>query len=188
MRDGRVRLLGGPGERAGQQPAGALSGLLCLLCPLCPLGRLVAEYVGHAAQELRQDRPGVPAGSHQGSVRPGPYGLGQGGPPCAVGHLGEGLGEAAVGRFGGEVEVGAGVRVGDRVDVDRVDVLAGPAQCGQGQRAPGAHRFGVELVRALRLRLVRHRAFLLVRARVHRRVTKDRPGVGTAGRGQRRPW
>ncbi|MFD0382549.1 hypothetical protein ACFQ2B_09480 [Streptomyces stramineus] len=49
--------------------------------------------------------------------------------------------------FDGQVEVGAGVAVRDGVDVDRVDLLAGPAERVEGQSAPGTYRGGVQQVR-----------------------------------------
>ena len=80
-----------------------------------------------------------------------------------MGHGAEGLGEVggvagggvAVedgvdglgGGFHRQVQIGAGVAVGDRIDVDRVDFLARPAQRLEGQSAPGAHRGSVERVR-----------------------------------------
>jgi hypothetical protein len=51
-------------------------------------------------------------------------------------------------RLGGgldrQIEIGAGVTVGDGIDVDRVDLLAGPAQCLERETAPGTHRGSVE--------------------------------------------
>ncbi|EOY50551.1 hypothetical protein SLI_5843 [Streptomyces lividans 1326] len=47
-------------------------------------------------------------------------------------------------RLDGQVEVRAGVPVGDGIDVDRVDLLARPAQRAQRQTAPGTHRQSVE--------------------------------------------
>ena len=86
------------------------------------------------------------------------------------------------------IEVGAGVPVGDRIDVDRVDLLAGPAQRLQGESAPGAHRGGVERRAAQRpLRdAVLETARPVGRQRVHRRVVGRR--AWPDGRTRREPW
>ncbi len=40
----------------------------------------VGQHLGHAAQQLGQDRPGVAAGADQRAVRQGAYRLGEAGP------------------------------------------------------------------------------------------------------------
>ncbi len=119
----------------------------------------VGEDGRHAAQELGEDGPGVAPGAEEGAVGHGPHGLGgvrSGG--------GEDRFDGPVRGFRRQVEVGAGVPVRDRVDVDRVDLLALPSEGVEGPRAPGPDRFGVELDELLvRLKGSRQRGVLLRR-------------------------
>lgn len=52
--------------------------------------------------------------------------------------------------FHGQVEIGAGVPVGDGIDVDRVDRRPLPAERFEGQGAPAPYRDGIRFVGGLR--------------------------------------
>ncbi len=107
------------------------------------------------AQQLGEDGAGVPAGAQQGPVRHRPdhrgrLGLPGGAEPAGAGLVGREHRLHGRGRgFGGQIQIGAGVTVRDRIDVDRVDLLALPAQRLQGPRAPDPYRCGVEFLRHL---------------------------------------
>ncbi len=139
---------GGGGVPQGQPQAGAPG-----VGGITPGG----EHLGHAAQQLGEDRAGVAPRADQRAVRHGAHGVGQRGPgvsrrgpavlaPGPAVHLvrrEDGL-HRGDGGLDGQIEVRAGVPVGDGVDVDRVDLLARPPQCAQRQTAPGTHRQSVE--------------------------------------------
>ncbi len=132
--DGLVGGGGGPAQGAAQRLGPAVG----------PAAR--RQDLGHPAQQLGDDGAGVAAGADEGAVGHGADGVGQAGCGSGGGVAVEGGLDGAGGGFEGQVEVGAGVAVGHRVDVDRVDPLALPAERFQGQPAPGAYRGGVERV------------------------------------------
>jgi hypothetical protein len=122
-------------RRAGDAEDGALHGVRDRLAgefggaPQGP-GEVVAvaDPLGHAAQELGQDRPRVPAGAEEGAVSHRPDHIGEGGRRTAGLVRGEHRFHGLVGRFDGQIQIRAGVPVRDGVHVDRVDLLALPAQ------------------------------------------------------------
>lgn len=157
------------------------------------------EDLGHAAQQLGEDRAGVAARPDERPVGHGAYRVGEGGPGGA-GLVG---GEDGLDRLGGgldgQVEVGAGVAVGHRIDVDGVDVLAGAAQGGEGEGAPAADGGGVQQgASTVRGTLMRGGGrgpcglpFRLghLRLLVQLDCPQRRPdGPGGRGRGLRHPW
>ena len=84
-------------------------------------GVVVAQHVGHAPEDLRQDHAGVAAGAHERSVTDGLARLGHAAVAVAARELlAHGL--------EGERHVRAGVAVRDRVDVEPVDDLLVRAQ------------------------------------------------------------
>ena len=88
----------------------------------------------------RHDHAGVAAGAEQQAPREGDDGGAQVRRVLAA-LLDQRLAEGAVGRLEGQEQVGAGVTVGDRVDVEGVDLLAGVAERLQHKAprtAPGA--------------------------------------------------
>ncbi len=93
----------------------------------------LGQHGGHAAQQLGQDGPGVPPGTDQRTVRHGPHDVGVSGHGGAGLMGGEDRFDGGGGGLHGEVEVGAGVPVGDRIDVDGVDGRPLPAEGLQGQ-------------------------------------------------------
>ncbi len=121
-------------------------------------GRVVGQHLGHAAQQLGEDRPGVPAGADERPVRHRPDGIGERGPfgarPRRMAR------EHRLDRrdrgLHGQVQVRAGVPVRHGVDVDRVDLLTRPPQRLESETAPGAHRDSIEEC----LRHLRHCASL----------------------------
>ncbi len=88
--------------------------------------RRAAEPAGDRTQHLRQDHAGVAAGTEQGSAREGGQRRGELGLGAPAGRLLQ----RVTGRGDGEEHVGAGVPVGHRVDVERVDLLAGVPEGG----------------------------------------------------------
>jgi hypothetical protein len=95
--------------------------------------RLAGELVGQAAEELGEDRAGVAPGAEHGAAgEDGPGGLGAARPRRGV--------ERGHGRLGGEQEVGAGVAVGHREDVEVVEPAAGLGQGLDRGPAPLADR------------------------------------------------
>jgi hypothetical protein len=103
------------------------------------------EHLGHAPQQLREDRPGVaarpyerPVGHRAGGVGQRRFPLGQG--AVSVEHRLD----RGDGGLHGQVQVGAGVPVGHGIHVDRVDLLARTPQRPQRETAPGAHRESIE--------------------------------------------
>ena len=125
VRHGRVGRLRGGGQRAADPLRHGLVG-----------GR--DEHLRGTAHQLAEDHPGVAAGPEQGAVG----GRAQGAQEVTVVRTGLDL---LQGRLHGQVEVGAGVAVRDRVDVEGVDLLPGPAERRQGLPAAGPHRVGVEV-------------------------------------------
>ena len=116
---GGVRRLGGAPERVDHHRAVAL------------LGRRVGDPADDRAQHLAEDHPGVAAGAEQRAAREDledrrPVGRAL-------------LAHGVAGRGHGQVHVGAGVAVGDRVDVERVDLLARPGQRVHGQVDEAEH-------------------------------------------------
>ncbi|CAM5371324.1 hypothetical protein SFUMM280S_09603 [Streptomyces fumanus] len=159
-------LPGGVGRPAQRQPEQRASGTappvtvtvtvtvaapaltLALALPLAPA--LGGKDLRHTPQQLRQDRPGVAPGPDQRPVRHRPRRLRERGTrrstTAPLPHLVRREHRLHRRRRGldGQVQVRPGVPVGDRIDVDRVDLLAGAAQRPQGQTAPGAHRRRVD--------------------------------------------
>ena len=94
----------------------------------------LAEPLAQRADQRGQDHPGVAAGAEQRA--PGERGerrahvrrRRRGGRVPA-----DRVEQGGAGGLDGEVEVGAGVPVGHRVDVERVDLLAGLTERGEGQ-------------------------------------------------------
>ncbi len=130
-------------------------------------GVVAGQHLGHATQQLGEDRPGVPSRADQRAVRHRAYRVGQGGAGirsigvrtagiCTAGlvtreHRLHGRGR----RLQRQVEIGAGVAVRHGIDVDRVDLLAGPSERVERETAPGTHRESIERLRHLRhLRLL----------------------------------
>ena len=103
--DGLVGRVGRPG--AARRDVGRAGGLE------------VAERVGEAPQDLGEDHAGVAPGAHQRAVGDGLADLGHvlGGPPSSWHH-----------RLEGQRHVRAGVAVGDRVDVQPVQLVLVGAQ------------------------------------------------------------
>lgn len=192
------RAPGGLGGRGGHRQHGALDGVgdglpgrgrgpgqrEPQMVRVVPVG----QHPRHAAQQLRQDRAGVPAGADQRPVRHGPYGIGEGGHGRAGLVPGEDRFDGSCRGLHRQIEVGPGVPVRDGIDIDRVDRRTLPAQCFQGQRAPGTHRDGVHVVGGLR-----HVVFLLESGRRRPAEPQSSPvrwarqGQGRGGR-RRNPW
>ncbi len=123
--DRGVRLVRRPGERVAD---GLRAAVL-----------LLAQDLRPAAQQLAEDHPGVAPRTEQRTRGEG------------VGHLGQpGVVRQALDRRGGgldgEVEVGAGVAVRHREDVEPVDLVALLAELGEGVAAPLPSGVGVEVV------------------------------------------
>jgi hypothetical protein len=104
------------------------------------------EHLRHPPQQLRQNRPGVPTRPEQRAVRHGLHGVGQRRRPRTAPDLvpGEDRLDRGERRLHRQIQVRAGVPVGHRVDVDRVDLLTRPPQRLQRETAPGAHRESIE--------------------------------------------
>ena len=119
--DGGVAELGGPGQGA--------------LHPGGRAGLRGGQHLRQPAQQLRQDGTGVPPGPHQRAVR-------------HRGHRGSHVrrrsADRLLDRLHGEQQVGAGVAVGHRVDVEVVDLAARRGQGLTTGDAPAAHGVGVE--------------------------------------------
>ncbi|GAA5708147.1 hypothetical protein Save01_09026 [Streptomyces avermitilis] len=168
------------------------------------------EHLGHTAQQLREDRPGVPAGANQRTVRHGLDRVGERRPPRPGGsgvgcpaHGAHGVvpGEDRLDRRGrrlhGQIEVRPGVPVGHGIDVDGVDLRPRPPQRLKRETAPGAHRESIECLRHLRhLRLLELLDWTQRRPRAGpfrkraARAPRDRRGEGrdeAAGKGAGRP-
>jgi hypothetical protein len=94
------------------------------------------EGLGDPLDELAEDDPRVPAGAEQGSVGEGRDAL----PHRRRAALGERRG----GRLEGEEQVGAGVAVGHREDVERVDLAAVPPEGVEPQLGPAPDAGRVE--------------------------------------------
>ena len=92
-----------------------------------------ARTSAQPADDLRGDDPGVAPGAEQRAVRERL----RDGAQVGVRRQRE---DGGAGRLDGEVEVGAGVAVRDRVDVERVDLLAGAAESQRGCARPSAGR------------------------------------------------
>lgn len=199
------RLGGGRGDREDRALHGVRDGLACGVCGLSQgqpeglsvgvsaltIGRTVGLTTGrtvdltvggedlrHAAQQLREDRPGVPAGPDQRPVRHRPHGVGErgqtsprdlrgnrpgGSGPCGAEDPRHGLVarenrlHRRCRRLHRQIQIRPGVPVRDRVDIDGVDLLARPPQRLQREAAPGAHRESIQCLRHLRhLRLLEH--------------------------------
>jgi hypothetical protein len=126
--------------------------------PVRASGAVAGQHLGHAAQQLGEDRPGVPAGTDEGAVRHRPGRVGERRAVRAGRRRvpGEDRLDGRDGRLHGQIQVRAGVPVRDRIDVDRVDLLTRPPQGLERETAPGAHRESIEEC----LRHLRHRASL----------------------------
>lgn len=132
--DGQHRALDGPGDRAVAEVGG----------PAQRVGERVTvelggrhQRLGEAAQELAEDDAGVAAGAEQGAV-------GERLDRTGRAHVGQvviavvALAERTAGRLEGEEQVGAGVGVRDREDVERVDLLTRAAERGERRDGPVA--------------------------------------------------
>ena len=94
-----------------------------------------ADPAQQRPDQLAQDHPGVAAGAEQGTA-----GVGRASPARrSPGRSSSASRHGVAGGLDGEEHVGAGVAVGDRVDVERVDLLARAAAA----RPPRGRRTGV---------------------------------------------
>ena len=157
----------GPGEGVGVG-----EGLPCGLAVHLPV---LAEHVGPAPEQLGGDRPGTALRPEQGPP-------GEGVRDGAQVRRGRELGDRGAGRLQGEVEVRPGVAVGDRKDVEGVDLLPGAAEPGEGQPRPAAYRRRVDHVEpGPHAYLHCHRPAVVSSAAGQRRVTAEAGlGSGTA--------
>ncbi len=115
------------------------------------LARLArGEHLGHAPQQLGEDRPGVAPGPDERPVGHRAHGVGERRLLRARPVPGEHGLHGGRRRLQGQVQIRSGVPVGHRIDVDRVDLLARPPERPQRQTAPGAHRESIECLRHLR--------------------------------------
>ncbi len=134
--NGEQRALHGPGDgrpgqvRAGLQRAGELARRQTGL-----FRRQHGEGVRDRAEQLRQQHPGVAARAEQGA-------LGEGASHRR--RVGAGAPDGLVGRGPRVQQVGAGVGVGHREDVEPVELLACALQHQPTRCAPGPHGAGVE--------------------------------------------
>ena len=103
------------------------------------VGAGLADPLQQGAHELGEDHAGVAARAEQGAAgEPG-----ERDPEVPVGVALDPLQHQVAGRLEGEEQVRAGVPVGDRVHVERVDLLAGRAQ--GGERDLGEPEYGLEV-------------------------------------------
>nr|BFE68425.1 hypothetical protein GCM10020092_017260 [Actinoplanes digitatis] len=128
----RVRRLAGPAQGPGQFAAAHR--------------HRRRERVGHAAQDLRHDDARVAPRAEQRAAGHSAHRRAQRRLPGRLGLAGEigGLVEGLLGRGEGEHQVGAGVAVGHRVDVQLVDLVLVCAERRQPTAAPAAYRGGVQ--------------------------------------------